>query len=218
MTSEPREQPVPAPERPRPRARVEDIQDAYLTRAIREVRDLEREMDACETCRAAGLFPVKPSGSPTAEIMLVKWSAALAERQEGVAFFGRAGEAVRKSVARLGVDPATLYGTLWAKCPRPGADGSECPSAAWLAREVAIVAPAMVVVMGTRTLEAVGGLDVPLAGPLTAEVGIVQRWTPATEVLHVPDIDASLDEQQAKRRFWAAFRALGDWHQAQPPY
>ena len=32
------------------------------------------------------------------------------------------------------------------------------------------------------------------------------------------DYDASLDEQGAKRAFWDAFRAIGDWHQAQPPY
>ena len=47
---------------------------------------------------------------------------------------------------------------------------------------------------------------------------MVQRWTPTIEALYVPDIDASLDEQGAKRAFWDAFRAIGDWHQAQPPY
>jgi hypothetical protein len=34
----------------------------------------------------------------------------------------------------------------------------------------------------------------------------------------VPDIDSSLDEEQAKREFWAAFRVLGDWYSSQPPY
>ena len=32
------------------------------------------------------------------------------------------------------------------------------------------------------------------------------------------DIDASLDEEAAKREFWSAFRVLGDWYAAQPPY
>ena len=55
-------------------------------------------------------------------------------------------------------------------------------------------------------------------GALKAEPGVVQRWTPTIDALYVPDIDASLDEQGAKRAFWDAFRAIGDWHQAQPPY
>jgi hypothetical protein len=34
----------------------------------------------------------------------------------------------------------------------------------------------------------------------------------------VPNIDESLDEEAAKRAFWGAFRALGDWHAELPPY
>ena len=33
-----------------------------------------------------------------------------------------------------------------------------------------------------------------------------------------PDIDASLDEQGAKTRFWNAFKALGAWWSELPPY
>ena len=32
------------------------------------------------------------------------------------------------------------------------------------------------------------------------------------------DSKRNLDEQDAKRDFWAAFRVLGDWYAAQPPY
>ncbi len=217
MTPEP-PQPAHAPAAQRPAAPVGDIQEAYLLRAIRELRDLEREMDACEACRAAGLLPVKASGAPTAEIMLIKWAPALAERQEGVAFFGRSGDAVKKSVTRLGIDPSMLYGTLCVKCTHEGPGGGDAPNLGWLAREVRIVSPAVVVVMGGRALAAVNALGLPMAEPLREEPGVVQRWTPATEALWAPDIDESLDEQGAKRRFWAAFRALGEWHQAQPPY
>jgi hypothetical protein len=38
------------------------------------------------------------------------------------------------------------------------------------------------------------------------------------DALYVPNIDDSLDEQDAKRTFWAAFRTLGEWHDSQPPY
>ncbi len=49
-------------------------------------------------------------------------------------------------------------------------------------------------------------------------MGEIQQLTATTDALYVPNIDESLDEQDSKRAFWAAFRALGEWHAAQPPY
>ena len=195
-----------------------EIQDAYLRRSIAEIENLNREILACEYCVPKDELPVLASGSPQAEIMMIKWSASLSERQEGVAFFGRAGTAILKSVERLGINPTTMYGTLAVKCHHiPETDAARlCPP--WLAQEVAIVMPKLVVPMGERALDALNRLDYPLAEPLVAETGKLQRWTPTIEALYVPDIDESLDEQNAKRAFWAAFRAIGDWHEAQPPY
>jgi len=196
----------------------EDIQDAYQRRAIAEIAALNDEITACERCSSDAELPVMSSGSPQAEIMLIKWSASLAERQEGVAFFGRAGTAILKSVQRLGIDPLQLYGTLCVKCSH--LDESEVTELCmpWLARELHIVQPKLIVPMGERVIEALSTLAFPASEPLRDEPGVVQRWTPTVEALVVPDIDASLDEQGAKRAFWAAFRAIGDWHQAQPPY
>ncbi len=197
---------------------AEDIQDAYQRRAIAEIAALNDEIIACEPCQADAELPVMSSGSPQAEIMLVKWSASLAERQEGVAFFGRAGTAILKSVQRLGIDPLLLYGTLCLKCARLEPEEALELCLPWLSREIHIVQPKLIVPMGDEVVDALARLGFPLAEPLRAEPGEVQRWTPTIEALYVPDIDASLDEQNAKRAFWAAFRAIGDWHQAQPPY
>ncbi len=224
---------TPEPPKPRPTRRpggrgtgpapmtgssAEDIQDAYQRRAIAEIAALNDEIIACEPCQADAELPVMSSGSPQAEIMLVKWSASVAERQEGVAFFGRAGTAILKSVQRLGIDPLMLYGTLCLKCARLEPDEALELCLPWLRRELHIVQPKLIVPMGEDVVGALGSLGFPLAEPLRAEPGEVQRWTPTIEALYVPDIDASLDEQNAKRAFWAAFRAIGDWHQAQPPY
>ena len=57
-----------------------------------------------------------------------------------------------------------------------------------------------------------------MASRLEPEVGRVQRLTPSCEALYVPDIDASLDDEQQKREFWSAFRKLGDWYAELPPY
>lgn len=217
MTSEPSgNEPTRGP-RPTatPATGPSQIADAYLRRSIAEIEDLNRRILECPDCRPDDALPVLASGSPQADIMLVKWSASLAERQEGVAFFGRAGAAVLASVERLSIDPVTIYGTLVAKCPHAAPDGN---APAWLAEEIAIVLPKIIVVMGGPTREAVNALDYPLAEPIAPHVGEVQRLTPTIDVLLVPDIDDSLDEQSAKRAFWSAFRALGEWQEDQPPY
>jgi uracil-DNA glycosylase len=74
------------------------------------------------------------------------------------------------------------------------------------------------VVMGADALAALGDMDIPLARPLNDTLGEIQQLTPMIDALYVPSIDDSLDEQDAKRDFWAAFRVLGDWYAAQPPY
>ena len=37
--------------------------------------------------------------------------------------------------------------------------------------------------------------------------GAIQKLTPSCDALYVPDIDASLDDEAAKRAFWKAFRS-----------
>lgn len=196
----------------------DEIQDAYLKRAIAEMSALNEDIAASAPCHDAGVLPVLSSGSPQAEIAMIKWSASLAERQEGVAFFGRAGSAILKSAQRLGIDPLTLYGTLCVKCEGGDDEPGLALAREWLERELAILSPKLVVVMGPRALSFVNELDHPMAEPIEETTGDIQRWTPATEAVFVPDIDESLDEQSAKRRFWTAFRQVGHWHEDQPPY
>jgi uracil-DNA glycosylase family 4 len=196
----------------------DEIQDAYLKRAIAEMSALNDEIHEVETCDEHGVLPVMSSGSPRAEIAMIKWAPSVAEQQEGVAFFGRAGTAILKSVQRLGIDPLALYGTLCVKCLTEQAESVADLRPPWLARELQIVDPKLIVPMGERVIEALNGLEVPLSRPLRAVPGEIQQWTPAVEAVFTPDIDESLDEQSAKRAFWAAFRVIGDWHEAQPPY
>ena len=80
------------------------------------------------------------------------------------------------------------------------------------------VTPKIVVVMGDDALAALNDLDVPLARQVDPELGVVQQFTPSCDALFVPNIDEALDEEAAKRDFWAAFRVLGDWYAELPPY
>lgn len=190
---------------------TDEIFEKYLRKAISEINDLGDEL------RRAGdelRVPVLGSGHPLADVFLLKYAPRPAEINEGVAFFGRSGQALLKSLQRLGVDPLAVYGT---NCLKFGTEDAD-DAAAWLTRELHIVQPKLLVVMGERSVEFVNGLAFPLADPLDPAAEGIQRFTPTVEALVVPDIDDSLDEQGPKTRFWNAFKALGPWWSEQPPY
>jgi uracil-DNA glycosylase len=196
----------------------DEIREKYLERAIRELNEFTRDLQACSSCPRGNLMPVLGSGHPQADIMLLKWAPVPSEIEEGVAFYGRAGSALMKSFKRLGIDPLAVYGTVFAKCPVGDTELVAPECRARVVQEFAIVQPRMLVVMGDEALEELNDIGVPLARLLSAEPGVVQRLTPSCEAIWCPDIDGSLDDESAKREFWRAFRALGDWYADLPPY
>jgi uracil-DNA glycosylase len=190
---------------------TDEIYEKYLQRAITEINDLGHEIaDAA----GDGRIPVIGSGHPLADVFLLKYGAQPPEHQEGVAFFGRTGQAILKSLQRLRVDPLAIYGTNCVKYI--GASDDE--SREWLTREIHIVQPKLLVVMGEDALAFVNGLGFPLSDELEEREGAIQRFTPTVEALYTPDVDAALDEQDSKTRFWQAFKALGPWWTELPPY
>jgi uracil-DNA glycosylase family 4 len=190
---------------------TDEIYEKYLQKAITEINELGDEVSHAG---AGARVPVVGSGHPLADVFLLKYEPQPAEVQEGVAFYGRAGQAILKSLQRLGVDPLAIYGTNCLKF----AGGDEAESRPFLARELHIVQPKHVVVIGERALGFLNAVEFPLAEPVAYEPARMQRFTPTIEALVVPDIDESLDEQAAKTRFWNAFKALGVWWAELPPY
>ncbi len=196
----------------------DEIREKYLERAIRELNQLTRDVQGCEECPRGNLMPVLGSGHPQADVFLLKFAPRPSEIEEGVAFYGRAGSALMKSFKRLGIDPLAVYGTVFVKCPVHDSDDAAPECRARVLEEIAIVQPRIVVIMGEEALEELNGLGLPLGRELDHRPGEIQRLTPACEALTVPDIDASLDDELAKREFWRAFRSLGEWYADLPPY
>jgi uracil-DNA glycosylase family 4 len=190
---------------------TDEIFEKYLQKAISEINDLGDEIG-----RGAGegRVPVLGSGHPLADVFLLKHEPQPAEVQEGVAFFGRAGQAVLKSLQRLHVDPMAIYGTNCLKF----AGGDEEESRPFLLRELHIVQPKLVVVMGEPAVAFLNAARFPLARELAVVEGELQELTPTIQGLVTPDIDESLDEQPAKTAFWNAFKVLGEWWSQTPPY
>ena len=203
---------------PTMRGTDDEIREKYLERAIRELNTLTRDLQSCRGCPRGSRMPVLGSGHPQADIFLVKHAPRPSEVEEGVAFYGRSGTALMKSLKRLSIDPLAVYGTLCVKCPVVDTDLADPACVSRLAEELAIVQPKIVVVMGEEALAILNELAVPLARPVQPQPGVVQSLTPAIDALYTPDIDESLDEQEAKRAFWSAFRVLGEWYAELPPY
>jgi len=196
----------------------DEIREKYLERAIRELNSLTHELQSCPHCPRGQMMPVLGSGHPQADIFMVKYAPRASEIEEGVAFYGRSGNALMKSFGRLGIDPLVVYGTVFVKCPVPDTDMSAPECRARVLEELTVVAPRMVVVMGEEALAELNDLGLPLGREVLARPGEVQKLTPTIDALWVPDIDSALDTDSAKRAFWKAFRPLGEWYAELPPY
>jgi uracil-DNA glycosylase family 4 len=189
---------------------TDEIYERYLRKAITDINRLSHEIAQA----ADGAPTALPTGHPLASIFLLKYGPQQQELQEGVAFHGRAGSALIKSLQRLHVDPMEVYGTNCVKFA-----GCDLGLAAeWLRRELRIVEPKLVVVMGEDALEFLNGASFPLSSQLGPATGELQRYSPSMEALVVPDIDLSLDETAAKNAFWNAFKTVGPWWTELPPY
>ena len=189
-----------------------DIADRYLKKAIAEMNDLGHAI-----AEAAGpdRVPVLGSGHPQAEIFMLKHSPQASEVSEGVAYFGRAGQAVLRSIQKLRVDPMAIYGTNCVKYE--GEEDAEAHE--FLRRELHVVQPKLVVAMGQDAVACLNAAQFPLATTIEETTpGELQKLTPTIEALVTPDVDASLDEAPAKRAFWNAFKAIGPWWSELPPY
>jgi uracil-DNA glycosylase family 4 len=219
MQTDRREGAAQAPSKNAPMRSIDDeIREKYLERAIRELNQMNREVQECRHCPRGKLMPVLGSGHPQADVFMLKHAPLASEIEEGVAFYGRSGNALMKSFKRLSIDPLVVYGTLCVKCPIPEPDLAAGECVARLVEELAIVQPKIVVVMGEPALRILNSLGVPLSRPVEPREGEIQTFTPTVQALYTPDIDESLDEENAKARFWRAFKALGVWYDDLPPY
>src|SRR5660397_248992 len=108
---------------------ADDIYRKLEERAIAESNGLNQRVAHCQKCRGKEFLPVVGSGHPYGDVLLLKYQPRYLEVSEGVAFFGRGGGAILKSVQRLGVDPLLLYGTNIVKCPEIDQSEAEdnCP-------------------------------------------------------------------------------------------
>ena len=137
------------------RANADEIHERYLRRAISEVNELGDELLALGDELHV---PVLGSGHPLGDIMLLKHSPTQSEIHEGVAFFGRAGQALLKSLERLSRRPARRLRHELPQVRDGGAGARRGPGST---RELHIVQPKLLVAMGDETVAFVNALELP---------------------------------------------------------
>ena len=162
---------------------TDEIYERYLRKAITEINRLSHEIAQA----ADGAPTALPTGHPLANIFLLKYGPQAQELQEGVAFHGRAGNALIKSLQRLHVDPMEVYGTnavKFAGCDLERRGRVAAPRAADRRAEA-------------RRRDGRGRARVPerhrasrSRRPSRLRLGELQRFTPTIEALAVPDIDS----------------------------
>ena len=174
---------------------------------------LERDQGAERAhARASGLraVPARPApararpGPPAGRRLPPQARPAPAEIEEGVAFYGRSGNALMKSFKRLGIDPLVVYGTLCVKCPLGD------PSLASAVRGAA----------GRRACDRLPNRrrhgrararDRQRARGAAGEDPRVKGWRDPVVHAHrrrsTSPTSTALDEEGAKREFWSAFRS-----------
>lgn len=199
-------------------AKADQIYQRLEERAIAESNELNREVMHCRLCKRGDFIPTVGSGHPLADIVLVKYSPRYLELTEGVAFFGRSGSAILRSVQRLGVDPMLVYGTNIVKCAGVSSEEAERNCPRYFLREFQITQPKLVVVMGERTLAVLNQNLLPGQRELEWRPGDIQEFSHLCSAVVTPDIDEALDDRKAKIAFWRAFRVIGDWYRDEPPY
>ena len=131
----------------------DEIREKYLERAIRELNHFTRDLQACTAlpARQPDADPrLRATRRPTSSCSSTRRRAS--EIEEGVAFYGRSGTALMKSLKRLEIDPLAVYGTLCVKCPVADTALAAPECVARLVEELAIVQPRIVVVMGPEAL------------------------------------------------------------------
>jgi uracil-DNA glycosylase len=201
-----------------PVSEANEIYRKLEERAIEESNDLNYRVAHCRKCERGEFLPTVGSGHPLADIFLLKYQPRYLEVTEGVAFFGRSGTAVLKSMERLGVNPLVVYGTNVVKCHDVDTTEGERNCSRYWREEFQITQPRVLVVMGRDTMNVVNRDRVAGMKKLVWDPGSLQDFTAFCRALITPDIDDALDEEQAKGEFWKAFRNLGEWFRDEPPY
>ena len=135
---------------------------------------LQQLTEACAACRRCGLAVgrqqvVVSRGNPAARLMLIGEGPGAQEDSTGLPFVGRSGQLLDQLLAAAGIDSnRDAYVANVVKCRPPGnrkptpAELTACRP--WLDHQIALVNPAVILLVGASALEGVLGIRGGITG------------------------------------------------------
>jgi uracil-DNA glycosylase family 4 len=134
-----------------------------------ETDSLERIADEVRVCRRCGLYrgrrqAVPGEGAAPTRLMLIGEGPGQQEDEAGRPFVGAAGQLLDRMLAAIRLDRSDVYIANVVKCRPPGnrtpSDEEALACAPYLARQIALVDPEVIVTLGATAARALLGTDV----------------------------------------------------------
>lgn len=192
---------APLPDRP------ESLPEAVATEGVATLDwpALQQRVAACTACdelvanRTQTVFGV---GNPQAELLVIGEAPGADEDRQGEPFVGRAGQLLNAMLAAIGLQRGQVYIANVLKCrppnnrdPKPE-EAAAC--AAYLQRQIALIQPKVILVVGRIAAQHLLHTDAPL-GKLRGSMHRLENGIPVVVTYHPAYL---LRSPQEKRKAW----------------
>lgn len=182
-----------------------ELYKLYYDKAEYEMNEIRSDIKGCNLC-----FPenskikVFGSGHPMADLFIVKSTFTKREGDSNIAFFGKSGNAIKKSCEKLNYDYSNLYGTDVVKCFVSEEIRERCfkNCSKFLKLEILTCQPKLILSMGelaTRTLDIIKMED---DEEIEFYPGNIYTLWLEIKVLVTNDLVKSFYDLEAKRQVW----------------
>lgn len=182
-----------------------ELYKLYYDKAEYEMNEIRSDIKGCNLC-----FPenskikVFGSGYPMADLFIVKSTFTKREGDSNIAFFGKSGNAIKKSCEKLNYDYSNLYGTDVVKCFVSEEIREKCfkNCSKFLKLEILTCQPKIVLSMGelaTRTLDIIKMED---DEEIEFYPGNISTLWLEIKVLVTNDLVKSFYDLEVKRQVW----------------
>jgi len=182
-----------------------ELYKLYYDKAEYEMNEIRSDIKGCNLC-----FPenskikVFGSGHPMADLFIVKSTFTKREGDSNIAFFGKSGDAIKKSCEKLNYDYSNLYGTDVVKCFVSEEIRERCfkNCSKFLKLEILTCQPKLILSMGelaTRTFNLIRMED---DEEIEFYPGNIYTLWLEIKVLVTNDLVKSFYDLEAKRQVW----------------
>jgi len=183
-----------------------ELYKLYYDKAEYEMNEIRSDIKGCNLC-----FPenskikVFGSGHPMADLFIVKSTFTKREGDSSIAFFGKSGDAIKKSCERLNYDYSNLYGTNVVKCFISEEIRERCfkNCSKFLKLEILTCQPKLILSMGELATRALDNIKMEEDEEIEFLPGNIFNFWLEIKVLVTNDLVKSFHDLEAKRQVWS---------------